>query len=122
MIFRSKKYPWADIVITFVSYNRLANSSYIFNEFSIIGWERVNEVEFDKYVCKKKGYEYLPNENGLMDFSDKSTFPYPFFGEQKPRSMDNYIKKYELEFVEMSDKEVTIYANDIEEYSSDFKL
>ena len=28
MIFRSKKYPWADIIIDYVSYNRMAENSY----------------------------------------------------------------------------------------------
>lgn len=121
MIFRSKKYPWADILIDFVSYMRDADNAYEFNLFSIIDWTRANPVEFDKFVCKRKGYDYTPNENGEMDFRDKTTFPYPFFGEMKPKSMDSYIKKYELEYVGMSDKEVKVYKDDELEYSSGFK-
>lgn len=121
MIFRSKKYPWEDIMIDYVSYNRMAESSYEFNLFSIIDWHRENGVEFDKFVCRRKGYDYAPEENGRIDFRDKTTFPYPSWGEMKPKSMDTYIKKYELEYVDMSNKEVIIYQDDEAEYSSGFK-
>lgn len=121
MIFRSKKYPWSDIVIDFVSYCRMADSADEFNTFSIIDWTRANPVEFDKFVCKKKGYNYTPDKNGEMDFTDKTTFPYPYFGEMKPKSMDAYIRKYELESVGMDDREVIVYTDNEMEYSSGFK-
>lgn len=121
MIFRSKKYPWADIIIDYVSYNRMAENSYEFNTYSIIDWYRSNGIEFDKFVCRRKGYDYDPREDGRMDFRDKTTFPYPFWGEMKPKSMDAYIKKYELEYVGMSDRETTVYQDDEAEYSSGFK-
>lgn len=118
MIFRSKKYPWADIMIDFVSYMRDADDASEFNMFSIIDWVRANPIEFGKFVCKRKGYNYEPNENGEMDFTYKSTFPYPYFGEMKPKSMDAYIKKYELEFAEMSNREVVVYTDNEGEYSA----
>lgn len=121
MIFRSKKYPWADIIIDYVSYNRMAENYYEFNTYSIIDWYRSNGIEFDKFVCRRKGYDYDPREDGRMDFRDKTTFPYPFWGEMKPKSMDAYIKKYELEYVGMSDRETTVYQDDEAEYSSGFK-
>lgn len=121
MTFRSKKYPWSDIVIDFVSYCRMADSADEFNLFSIIDWTRANPVEFDKFVCKRKGYNYTPDENGEMDFTDKTTFPYPYFGEMKPKSMDAYIRKYELEFVGMDNREVKVYTDNELEYSSGFK-
>lgn len=121
MIFRSKKYPWADIIIDYVSYNRMAENYYEFNTYSIIDWYRSNGIEFDKFVCRRKGYDYDPREDGRMDFRDKTTFPYPFWGEMKPKSMDAYIKKYELEYVGMSDREITVYQDDEAEYSSGFK-
>lgn len=120
MIFRSKKYPWADILIDYVSYMRGVDNAYDFNLFSIIGWTRANPIEFDKFVCNRKGYDYVPEENGEMDFRDKTTFPYPFFGEMKPKSMDSYIRKYELEFIGLSDKEVKVYKDNELEYSSGF--
>lgn len=121
MIFRSKKYPWADIIIDYVSYNRMAENAYEFNIFSIIDWHRANGVEFDKFVCKRKGYNYAPEENGRMDFRDKTTFPYPSWGEMKPKSMGTYIKRYELEYVGMCDREIIIYEDDEDEYASGFK-
>ena len=120
MIFRSKKYPYADIVIDYVYYMRNVDSTYEFNQFSIIDWSRANEVEFDKFICKRKGYNYESDENGHMDFTGKTTFPYPFWGEMKTKSMDAYIKKYELEFVGMSDKEVHVYRDNEGEYSAGF--
>lgn len=50
-----------------------------------------------------------------------STFPYPFFGEMHQKSMDNYIRKYEMEFCGMSDKEVIVFNDDAFEYCSGFK-
>lgn len=120
MIFRSKKYPYADIMIDYVYYMRDLDSAYDFNQYSIIDWVRANRVEFDKFICKKKGYNYTPNENGEMDFTGKTTFPYPFWGEMKTKSMDAYIKKYELEFVGMSDREVIVYTDNEGEYSAGF--
>ena len=121
MIFRSKKYPYADIVIDYVYYMRNVDSTYEFNQFSIIDWSRANEVEFDKFICKMKGYNYAPDENGYMDFTNKTTFPYPFWGEMKTKSMDAYIKKYDLEYVGMSEREVVIYNDNECEYSAGFK-
>lgn len=121
MIFRSKKYPYADIVIDYVYYMRDVDSAYEFNQHSIIDWTRVNEEAFDKFICKRKGYNYEPDENGHMDFKNKTTFPYPFWGEMKTKSMDVYIKKYELKFVGMSDREVNVYTDNEGEYSAGFK-
>ena len=120
MIFRSKRNPWADIVIGFVSYMRSAEYAYEFNTYSIVCWQRANEVEFDKHVCVAKGYDYNPDENGRMSFEDKTTFPFPFFGEQRPSSMDTYIKKYELEFAGYDDRKVIVYRDDEIEFSSGF--
>ena len=104
MIFRSKKYPYADIEIDYVYYMRDVDSAYEFNQFSIIDWSRANDVEFDKFICKMKGYNYMPDENGRMDFTDKTTFPYPSWGE----------------FVGMSDREVHVYTDNDGEYSAGF--
>ena len=38
----------------------------------------------------------------------------------KTKSMDAYIKKYELEFVGMSDREVIVYTDNQGEYSAGF--
>ena len=43
MIFRSKKYPWTDLVIDYVSYTRGSETAYTFNMNSIIDWVRINE-------------------------------------------------------------------------------
>ena len=67
MIFRSKKYPYADIVIEYVYYMRGVDSTYEFNQNSIIDWTRTNEEAFDKFICKRKGYNYEPDENGKTE-------------------------------------------------------
>lgn len=120
MIFCSKKYPYADIMIDYVYYMRDVDSAYEFNQHSIIDWTRANEEAFNKFICKRKGYNYTPDENGHMDFKNKTTFPYPFWGEMKTKSMDVYINKYELEFVGMSDREVNVYIDNDGEYSAGF--
>lgn len=96
MVFRNEKEPWRNIIISAVYYLRDCESSYTFNRNSIILWRRENEIAFDKFVCMRKGYNYLPESNGRMDFSDKNTFPYPFFGEKTQKSMDDYIRKYNM--------------------------
>lgn len=50
MIFRSKKDPWTDLVIDYVSYSRVCESAYIFNMSSIVGWTRINQEAFDKNI------------------------------------------------------------------------
>ena len=120
MIFRSKRNPWADLVIDSVYYDRFAETAKEFNNMSCICWHRINWEEFDKHVCIRKGYNYMPDENGRMDFRDKTTFPFPSFGEAKPNSIDIYLRKYELEFAGMSDDEVVVYCDDDTTYHSEF--
>ena len=116
MIFRSKKNPWTDLVIDFVSYIRGSETAYTFNMNSIIDWVRINEKAFNKHISVSKGIDYNKVKNHKV-----STFPYPFFGEMHQKSMDNYIRKYEMEFCGMSDKEVIVFNDDAFEYCSGFK-
>ena len=116
MIFRSKKDPWTDLVIDFVSYIRGSETVYTFNMNSIIDLVRINEEAFNKHISVSKGIDYDKVKN-----HEVSTFPYPFFGEMHQKSMDNYIRKYEMEFCGMSDKEVIVFNDDAFEYCSGFK-
>lgn len=109
MIFRSKKYPWTDFVIDFVQYYRDCESAYTFNMNSIIDWTRINKEAFDKHISVAKGIDYNKVKN-----HDVNTFPYPFWGEMHQKSMDNYIRKYEMEFSGMSDREVVVYKDTFE--------
>ena len=83
---------------------------------SIIDWVRINEEAFDKHISVVKGIDYNKVKN-----HEVNTFPYPFFGEMHQKSMDNYIRKYEMEFCGMSDKEVIVFNDDAFEYCSGFK-
>ena len=58
MIFRSKKDPWTDLVINFVSYTRGSETAYTFNINSIIDWVRINEEAFNKHISVSKGIDY----------------------------------------------------------------
>ena len=118
MVFRSEQEPWRDIIITYVSYFRDSESSYNFKRSSIISWQRENEIAFDKFVCIRKGYNYLPESNGRMDFSDKNTFPYPFFGEKTQKSMDDYIRRYDMKLCEINDNSITVFKDNECEYSA----
>lgn len=118
MVFRSEQEPWRNIIITYVSYFRDSESSYNFIRSSIISWRRENEIEFDKFVCMRKGYNYIPESNGRMDFSDKNTFPYPFFGESTQKSIDDYIRKYDMKLCEINDFSITVFKDDENEYSA----
>lgn len=112
MIFRSEKYPWADIMLDYVYYSRLCDTKYEFNANSIINWRRANVEEFLKYVSVSKGVDY----NWLKNDPDSSTFPFAFFGEKRQDSMDRYIKKYELEYSGQCDDPVNIYVDNETEY------
>lgn len=118
MIFRSEKEPWRDIIITYVSYFRDSEFSYSFKRSSIISWRRENEIAFDKFVCMRKGYNYLLESNGRMDFSDKNTSPYPFFGEKTQKSMDDYIRKYNMKLCDTGKNLINVYSDTECEYSA----
>lgn len=118
MVFRSEQEPWRNIIITYVSYFRDSESSYNFIRSSIISWRRENEIEFDKFVCMRNGYNYLPESNGRMDFSDKNTFPYPFFGEKTQKSMDDYIRKYNMKLCDTDESLINVYSDTECEYSA----
>nr|WP_297935677.1 hypothetical protein [uncultured Lachnoclostridium sp.] len=111
MIFRSKKYHGLDFVIDCVQYRRGCESAYNFNMNAIIGYDRIDEESFMKYVSVSKGVDYNKIKSGEIN-----TFPYPFHGEVNQKSMDAYIRKYEMEFSEMSDKEVVVFHDDDFEY------
>lgn len=112
MIFRSEKYPWADIMIDHVYYSRLCDTKYEFNAYSIINWTRANRDEFLKYVSVVKGVKY----NEFINNPDMTTFPFAFFGEKRQDSMDKYIKKYELEYSGQCDDPVKIFTDNETEY------
>lgn len=118
MIFRNEREPWRNIIIYHVHYTRDCESSYNFNRESIIYWKRENEKAFDKWVCLCKGYNYIPESNGRMDFSDKKTFPYPFFGESTQKSMDDYIRKYNMKSCETNENLINVYVDTEYEYSA----
>lgn len=66
MIFRSKKDPWTDLVIDFVSYIRGSETAYTFNMNSIIDWVRINEEAFNKHISVSKGIDYDKNNKYTM--------------------------------------------------------
>lgn len=109
MIFRSKTHPQFDLIIDYVSYYRCSENTYDFNLFSIICWSNINREEFTKFVEQKLGKDY------------GSTFPYVYAGECKISSMKQRLKKYNLEFVGMTDEDILVYTDNSMEYSSGFK-
>lgn len=107
MIYKSKTHPQFDMSIDYVNYEKDDETGNIIKDFSIICWCNINKTEFDKFCdehCKSK----------------ESTFPYPYGGECQIDSMKQRLKKYNLEFVGLSDDEVTIYRDDGFEYASGF--
>ena len=47
----------------------------------------------------RKGYNYLPESNGRMDFSDKNTFPYPFFWRKNTKINGSLYQKIQYEIM-----------------------
>lgn len=104
MIYRSKTHPQFDLIIDFVSYNPNKLSGY----GNVICWCNINRTEFNKFI------------EGKLGKNRETTYPYSYAGECSIKSMKQRIKKYELEYVGMSDDVVNIY-NDCEyEYCSGF--
>lgn len=120
-MFTSEKYPWADIVIDSVIYARFAQNAKDFNVFSFIGWQRINRQAFDKFVCEQKGYEYKLDKEGCMNFTSSTTFPYAYFGERSPASMDSYLQRYDLKFAGMKNEKIVVYRDDDIEYNATLK-
>lgn len=107
MMFKSKTHPQFDLIIDFVCYHR-NYEIYDYNLFSIICWTNINRESFDKFIEEKLGK------------NRKDTYPYAFAGECTIKSMKQRIKKYNLEYIGMSDDEITIYDDNEYKYCSGF--
>lgn len=105
MIYRSKTHPQFDLIIDYVSYNPNKVSDY----GNIICWCNINRKVFDGFIETKLGK------------NRDTTFPYPYCGECSILSMRQRIKKYNLEFMGMSDDEVSFYEDSEFMYCSGFK-
>lgn len=116
MMFRSKTHPHFDLVIDYVLYCR-SYYNYHKDEYgSIVTWYRINDEAFDNFVKEKKGATIKE-----LLASGKNTFPYSYAGEGMPKSIKAMIRKYNMEFVGMIDKEVVVYNDDEIEYVSALK-
>ena len=108
MMYKSKTHPQFDMIIDYVNYEKDDDTGHIIKDYSFICWCNINKPEFEKFCnehCK----------------SEESTFPYPYGGDCKIDSMKQRLKRYNLEFVGMSDDEVVIFRDDECEYASGFK-
>ncbi len=108
MIYRSKTHPQFDMVIDCVRY-QFNDNGKIEDYGTMIAWCNIEREKFMKFVEEKLGK------------NRDSTYPYAFYGECSLSSAKQRIKKYNLEYVGMSDDEVVIYNNDEFEYFSAFK-
>lgn len=79
------------------------------------------DIEHALQTYKEESGGKKPQAHDKVKNHEVSTFPYPFFGEMHQKSIDDYIRKYEMEFCGMSDKEVIVFNDDDFEYSSGFK-
>lgn len=104
-VWRSKEHPHVDFIIDAINYYRIADTEYDFNLFSYICWQIANETAFNKKVCEVKKVSSLDElrSKGL------TTHPYPSFGENKIKSLQQKIKKYNM------------YLDETRTYKSTFK-
>ena len=107
MVYKSQTHPQFDMIIDFVNYE-FCDSGKIDKYGTIICWCNINKTEFDKFIELKFGNDR------------ETTYPYPFAGECGVQAIKQRIKKYNLEFVGMSDDKVNIYGNNKFEYCSGF--
>ena len=96
------------MIIDFVQY-QFTDSGKIGKYGTIIVWCNINMGEFKNFIEEKLGK------------NRETTHPYPSWGECGVQSIKQRIKKYNLEFVGMSDDEVSVYTNNEFEYCSGFK-
>lgn len=104
MMFKSNTHPQFDCMIDFVLFRYDEDNCKLENIPQIIKWHITNTKIFDSFCdehCK----------------SVYSTFPYVVYGECNIKSFKARIKKYNLEFIGMSEKETIIYQNDDGEFS-----
>lgn len=106
-IWRSKEYPHVDFIVDSVYYDRFARNAYDFNLFSYVIWQIANKKAFDKKVCEAKGVSSIDE---ILDNHCGNTFPYASFGETKPNSLKQRIKKYNM------------YLDEIRNYQSIYKV
>jgi len=107
MMFESQENPQFNCMIDFVLF-QYDDDNKIIDYVQIIDWSNTNKEEFDKFCnthCKGK----------------ESTFPYAFWGECNVKSFKSRLKKYNLKFIGMNDKETVVYKNDEFEYCEGFK-
>ena len=108
MTYKSETHPQFDMEIDFMTY--MFNDEGKINKYgTVICWNNINREEFDKFLDLKLGV------------NRKSTFPYPWSGECGVNGIKQRIKKYNLKFIGMSDKEVKVYDDNEYEYCSGYK-
>lgn len=108
MIYKSKTHPQFDMIIDCVQY-QFDDNGKIENYGTVITWCNINKAEFMKFTEEKLGKDR------------ETTYPYAFYGECSISAIKQRIKKYNLEYVGMSDDEISIYRDDEYEYFSSFK-
>lgn len=104
MIFRSEKYPYADIVIVRTLY---------------IDLKTLNSTSIDIEALKINKEEVIKNLAYLydIDYDEVENEVYiSFLHHNDDINMDKYIKKYDLKYVGMSERKVFIIGDDKKGY------
>ena len=108
-MYRSKTHPQFDMIIDFVTYYFDENNK-IENLYTIICWCNINPKAFSSFVDEKLGQHRKGD----------TTYPYAFYGECGIASIKQRIRKYNLEYIGMSDDDIKVYKDDEYEYVSGF--
>jgi len=114
-IWVSETNPEQDFFIYWVDYDRVSDNAYDYNYYSHILTTKINKEAFENYVAKKFKC------NSFADIKRESIYPYSWWGEYKPRSLKQLVKKYNIKLLKTLNYEVNDYCN-IGNYSYNYSV
>jgi len=118
-IWKSKDHPEKDFIVYSVYYKLQSDCSREFNDESCILTAIINETAFKNNIAK------VFKTNTYDEIKRETIFPFSWFGEHKPNSLKQKIRKYNMYLAETLDYDVGNYNNyggmgDKHEFIKDF--
>lgn len=98
-IWTSKENPERDIIIVDIWYETCCDGEKETKNNMRIEWKIHNDKEWDKYVCEKLKYNSI---NEVIKNRECGTYPHAFMGDKSYWNMKQYIKKYNMELMEVN--------------------
>ena len=101
----SETNPEQDLFVYCVDYNRTYDNSYDYNYDSYVFTIKINKKAFENFLAKKFKYD------SYSEIKRESIYPYSWWGEYRPSSLKQLIKKYNMKLLKTLNYEVIDYCN-----------